>query len=105
VFLLHFDIVEMFSKSLFSTITLLVAARAVSAVTNPIYIISNAEVPSLGRPGLSIIGEQRATQCLPEVIVPLTQNKCGFTHWERLVFAIVAIFHLEYRQNYLLSVE
>lgn len=73
----------MFSKSMLSSIALLAAACAVSAtdsnsVKNPIYIISNAEVPSLGRPGLSIIGEQRATQCLPEVRAPPTSIHCVF---------------------------
>lgn len=36
-------------------------------INNPIYIISNAETPSLFRPGLSPIGNQRATECLPTV--------------------------------------
>ncbi|KAG7095533.1 hypothetical protein E1B28_006270 [Marasmius oreades] len=36
-------------------------------VNNTIYIISSAETPSLGRPGLTPIGQQRAQQCIPNV--------------------------------------
>ncbi|KAF9258228.1 hypothetical protein L218DRAFT_948559 [Marasmius fiardii PR-910] len=37
------------------------------AANNTIYIISNAETPSLNRPGLTPVGERRAQQCIPSV--------------------------------------
>lgn len=37
------------------------------AFTNPVYIISNAETPSLNLPGLTPIGKKRANKCLPAV--------------------------------------
>ncbi|KAF9045391.1 hypothetical protein BJ165DRAFT_1528267 [Panaeolus papilionaceus] len=37
------------------------------AINNTIFVISNAEQPSLFRPGLSPIGFQRATECLPQL--------------------------------------
>ncbi|KAK1220651.1 hypothetical protein PQX77_016607 [Marasmius sp. AFHP31] len=33
----------------------------------PYYIITNAETPSLGRPGLTPVGRQRAESCIPSV--------------------------------------
>ncbi|KAF9557808.1 hypothetical protein CPC08DRAFT_33150 [Agrocybe pediades] len=54
---------------LFITFFLLVVdlAVAVSNVTytNTVYIITNAETPSLNLPGLTPVGKQRAEQCLP----------------------------------------
>ena len=38
-------------------------------INNTIYIISNAERPSLDRPGLSPLGWQRASQCIPSTSV------------------------------------
>lgn len=99
-------------KTLLSSIALLAAATVVSAtdsnsVKNPIYIISNAEVPSLGRPGLSLIGEQRATQCLPEVRAPPTPTQYHTFAMGNSIcrFVALAILHLEYWQNHLLSLE
>ncbi|KJA14135.1 hypothetical protein HYPSUDRAFT_59542 [Hypholoma sublateritium FD-334 SS-4] len=38
---------------------------------NTIYIISNAETPSLNLPGLTPIGALRAEECLPQLFAPL----------------------------------
>ena len=59
----------MVSNRFLSLTTLLtLAASAFAAnVDNPIYIISNAETPSLNLPGLTPVGLERATQCLPPV--------------------------------------
>ncbi|PPQ63896.1 hypothetical protein CVT24_010363 [Panaeolus cyanescens] len=43
----------------------LVASTA--AINNTIFVISNAEQPSLFRPGLTPVGVQRATECLPQL--------------------------------------
>ncbi|KAF8152933.1 hypothetical protein B0H34DRAFT_677167 [Crassisporium funariophilum] len=48
---------------------------SVSAVTNPIFIISNAEQPSLSRPGLTPVGIQRAAECLPDLFSTLNIGK------------------------------
>ncbi|ESK92742.1 phosphoglycerate mutase family [Moniliophthora roreri MCA 2997] len=37
------------------------------SANNTIYIINSAETPSLGRPGLTPIGQQRAQDCIPNV--------------------------------------
>jgi hypothetical protein len=42
-------------------------ALSAAAFNNTVYIISNAETPSLGLPGLTPIGLQRANDCLPSV--------------------------------------
>lgn len=39
----------------------------VVGISNPVYVITNAEQPSLFRPGLTPVGLQRATECLPAV--------------------------------------
>ncbi|KAF7374092.1 Phosphoglycerate mutase family [Mycena sanguinolenta] len=51
---------------------LLLAALGSTACTSepagiPFYIISNGETPSLGRPGLTPIGKQRAESCIPAI--------------------------------------
>ena len=38
-----------------------------TSFTNPVYIISNAETPSLDLPGLTPIGKKRSEKCLPPV--------------------------------------
>ncbi|KAH9474422.1 hypothetical protein JR316_0012881 [Psilocybe cubensis] len=50
-------------------------ANSSPLINNPIYIITNAETPSLFRPGLSPIGFQRATQCLPQLFQTLDIGK------------------------------
>ncbi|PPQ92015.1 hypothetical protein CVT25_004872 [Psilocybe cyanescens] len=63
-------------KSAFQNmIVLLTLAGSALAISNPIYVISNAEVPSLFRPGLSPVGLQRATQCLPQLFSTLNIGK------------------------------
>ncbi|KJA23941.1 hypothetical protein HYPSUDRAFT_66033 [Hypholoma sublateritium FD-334 SS-4] len=47
----------------------------VLSITNPIYIITNAEQPSLSRPGLTPIGYKRANECLPELFSTLNIGK------------------------------
>ncbi len=47
-------------------VPLLLAASAL-AIENTVYIITNAETPSLHRPGLTPIGHHRAGHCIPEV--------------------------------------
>ena len=49
----------------FAILTL--ALRASADVVNSMYIISNAEDLSIGRVGLTVVGEERATTCLPSV--------------------------------------
>ncbi|KDR74829.1 hypothetical protein GALMADRAFT_280180 [Galerina marginata CBS 339.88] len=41
------------------------------AFTNPVYIISNAETPSLKLPGLTPVGKKRVQNCLPPLLAPL----------------------------------
>jgi len=54
--------------NLFHSFTLpLIFALSAAAFNNTVYIISNAETPSLGLPGLTPIGFQRANDCLPSV--------------------------------------
>ncbi|KAF4613235.1 hypothetical protein D9613_010947 [Agrocybe pediades] len=45
------------------------------AITNPIYIITNAEQPSFNRRGLTPIGFQRANECLPQLLSTLNIGK------------------------------
>jgi hypothetical protein len=40
----------------------------VHAVSNTMFIITNAETPSLLRPGLTPIGLQRADECIPNIL-------------------------------------
>ncbi|KAF9530505.1 hypothetical protein CPB83DRAFT_164820 [Crepidotus variabilis] len=47
------------------------ALGTLAAVSNTIYLISNAEVPALGQPGLTPIGQKRAQTCLPALFNPL----------------------------------
>ncbi|KAF8963537.1 hypothetical protein BDZ97DRAFT_1758610 [Flammula alnicola] len=54
------------------TVTVVLALSAAAApFNNTIYIISNAETPSLGLPGLTPIGLQRVQDCLPALLAPL----------------------------------
>jgi hypothetical protein len=62
----------MLITALLSTLALLSPALAVS-INNTLYIITNAETPSLDRPGLTPIGFQRAQDCIPPVC-PLHLN-------------------------------
>ncbi|KAJ7870507.1 hypothetical protein B0H13DRAFT_2350344 [Mycena leptocephala] len=55
---------------------LVLAALCSTACTSttakiPFYIISNGETPSLGRPGLTPVGKQRAESCIPNVFSKL----------------------------------
>ncbi|KAF7358828.1 Phosphoglycerate mutase family [Mycena sanguinolenta] len=61
-------------RSLFVFVCL--AATTIAATTTqPYYIITNAETPSLNRPGLTPVGKQRAEDCIPEVF---SQLNIGF---------------------------
>ncbi|KAG7451507.1 uncharacterized protein BT62DRAFT_916497 [Guyanagaster necrorhizus] len=53
--------------ALSKTFVLLLLAASALAITNMVYIITNAETPSLHRPGLTPIGHHRAGHCIPEV--------------------------------------
>ncbi|KAF9002745.1 hypothetical protein BDQ17DRAFT_1425699 [Cyathus striatus] len=56
------------THSLNSTIVaLLLLVVQCMCISNPIYIISNAEAPSLNRPGFTPIGKQRAEECIPPI--------------------------------------
>ncbi|KAH8073009.1 hypothetical protein BXZ70DRAFT_1013250 [Cristinia sonorae] len=57
------------------TALLPLAALAAAAANNTVYIISNAETPSLNLPGLTPIGLQRAQDCLPSLLGPLNIGK------------------------------
>ncbi|KAF8641411.1 hypothetical protein AX16_009987 [Volvariella volvacea WC 439] len=49
------------------TASLLTLSTGVSAIRNSIYVISNAETASLGLFGLTPVGAQRASECIPQV--------------------------------------
>ncbi|KAK0205155.1 hypothetical protein DFS33DRAFT_1274108 [Desarmillaria ectypa] len=53
--------------TLFKTLVPLLLAASAFAIENTVYIITNAETPSLHRPGLTPIGHHRAGHCIPEV--------------------------------------
>ncbi|KAK7062784.1 hypothetical protein VNI00_000274 [Paramarasmius palmivorus] len=53
---------------LYSLTTLVLLAGYVAAAAKiPYYIITNAETPSFNRPGLTPVGQRRASTCVPEV--------------------------------------
>ncbi|KAF9478779.1 hypothetical protein BDN70DRAFT_986167 [Pholiota conissans] len=52
-----------------------VCMQPVLAITNPVYIITNAEQPSLSRPGLTPVGFKRANECLPALFSTLNIGK------------------------------
>jgi len=52
----------------------LVASVSNVTYTNTLYIITNAETPSLNLPGLTPVGKQRAEVCLPEVSFCVVQS-------------------------------
>jgi hypothetical protein len=54
-------------RSLLVILPLALSALQAVAVPNTIYIISNAETPSLGLPGFTPVGAHRVQQCLPPV--------------------------------------
>ncbi|KAJ6592922.1 hypothetical protein B0H19DRAFT_1279698 [Mycena capillaripes] len=60
----------MLITALLSTLAFLSPALAVS-INNTLYIITNAETPSLDRPGLTPIGLQRAQDCIPPIFADL----------------------------------
>ena len=41
--------------------------KALPGITNTIYIVPNAETPSMQLPGLTPVGLDRAENCLPDV--------------------------------------
>ncbi|KAF5368297.1 hypothetical protein D9757_010528 [Collybiopsis confluens] len=55
--------------SCFTTLfsVLITQSILVNAVPNTVYIISNAETPSLKRPGLTPVGLKRADECIPGI--------------------------------------
>ncbi|KAJ7856589.1 hypothetical protein B0H13DRAFT_2672948 [Mycena leptocephala] len=53
--------------TLLSIFALLFATVSSISINNTLYIITNAERPSLRRPGLSPIGKERAESCIPAV--------------------------------------
>jgi len=57
----------MFGKNIFGLLALVGCALSDEIINNTMYIISNAEQPSLSRPGLSPVGFRRANECLPQV--------------------------------------
>ncbi|KAF8148452.1 hypothetical protein B0H34DRAFT_737105 [Crassisporium funariophilum] len=60
------------APSLFCSFVVAIAlALSVTAFNNTVYIISNAETPSLQLPGLTPIGLQRVQDCLPALLAPL----------------------------------
>ncbi|KAJ7347321.1 hypothetical protein DFH08DRAFT_867755 [Mycena albidolilacea] len=60
----------MLFTTLLSALALLSPALAVS-INNTLYIITNSERPSLGRPGLSPVGWLRAQSCIPPIFANL----------------------------------
>jgi hypothetical protein len=61
-----------FHSFLFVTLALAVQSSIAAKLNNTIYIISNAETPSLQLPGLTPVGAQRAQVCLPAVGIIMT---------------------------------
>jgi hypothetical protein len=57
----------MISSTFKIIVGLLLCVQPILSITNPIYIITNAEQPSLSRPGLTPVGLQRANECVPAV--------------------------------------
>ncbi|KAF9036307.1 hypothetical protein BJ165DRAFT_1409072 [Panaeolus papilionaceus] len=51
--------------------TIMMASAASAAFNNTFYIISNAETPSLNLPGLTPVGLDRATNCIPSLFADL----------------------------------
>jgi hypothetical protein len=60
------DMASLFG-SLFVFVCLAASAITATAPLPPYYIITNAETPSLNRPGLTPVGKQRAEDCIPAV--------------------------------------
>ncbi|KAL0946322.1 hypothetical protein HGRIS_012561 [Hohenbuehelia grisea] len=58
-------------------LTLLTLISLVMAIPNSIYILRNAETPSLGIEGLSPVGKQRATSCIPSVFSATSTYNIG----------------------------
>ncbi|PPR00232.1 hypothetical protein CVT26_008981 [Gymnopilus dilepis] len=58
-----------------SLTSLLLFAGIASAIQNTVYVITNAETPSLSRPGLTPVGQKRATECLPALFSTLNIGK------------------------------
>ena len=72
---------------------LLALLHPVLSITNPVYIITNAEQPSLSRAGLTPIGYKRANECLPEVPIFLIIAQIG-------IKVLPAFLHVEHWQDY-----
>lgn len=53
--------------SLLFALACVASFAAAASPNNTVYIISNAETPSLELPGLTPVGLQRAQNCLPPV--------------------------------------
>jgi hypothetical protein len=78
-----------FFGSLFVIVCLAATAIAATAPLPPYYIITNAETPSLDRPGLTPLGKQRAEECIPTVsifncCIPVFDDLAGVfatQHW------------------------
>ncbi|KAJ7195080.1 hypothetical protein GGX14DRAFT_206659 [Mycena pura] len=62
-----------FTGSLFCLVCLVATtiAATTTPVTPPYYVITNAETPSLNRPGLTPVGQQRANACIPQIFSQL----------------------------------
>ncbi|KAF8896633.1 hypothetical protein BD779DRAFT_1668387 [Infundibulicybe gibba] len=67
----------MFTTTQLIAIATLSSASLVSAFPNSIFVISNAETPSLGFDGLSPVGLQRAQECLPNLFGPSSEYDIG----------------------------
>ncbi|PPR06748.1 hypothetical protein CVT24_013055 [Panaeolus cyanescens] len=62
----------MFAKSLLQVISAtIMLASAAHAISNTVYVISNAETPSLHLPGLTPVGYDRAANCIPPIFANL----------------------------------
>ncbi|PPQ86180.1 hypothetical protein CVT25_006923 [Psilocybe cyanescens] len=57
--------------SLLFALACVASFAAAASPNNTVYIISNAETPSLELPGLTPVGLQRAQNCLPPLLTPL----------------------------------
>ncbi|KAH9474882.1 hypothetical protein JR316_0013350 [Psilocybe cubensis] len=59
------------NNSLLFVLACAVSFAAAASFNNTVYIISNAETPSLHLPGLTPVGFERSRNCLPALLAPL----------------------------------
>jgi len=94
-FSLNQSLIMLVNLALFFAVVLDVVVFVKAAkFTNPVYVISNAETPSLNLPGLTPIGLQRVQECLPPVSFWLLVDLRGsLPQWRSLFIAVRPFGH------------